>query len=179
MVGNLVRQRGFADAAAKLQRAYELVHQFHPKPHLYKAVVLYFLGEALEKGGKLSEAEVAHGRCLEIARQTVGWEHPHVPLVAVKRARLLTRLHRKEEAARLIAEVLEAEQKRYGKNHYFVANSMMLFADLYEELQDYPAQARMAGNALAIYDHTGGTKRRLFTASQRSLARATSAMRTK
>src|SRR5262249_20404739 len=52
-----IRDRGFADAAAKLQKAHDLIVALHPEPHLYKPVVLYFLAGALEKAGSIPEAE--------------------------------------------------------------------------------------------------------------------------
>jgi serine/threonine protein kinase len=173
---NRLRERGFAEAAKKLQTAYELTEQLHPEPHLYKSVALYFLAVALEKGGKLQEAEDKYRACLEDARDTVGWEHATVPMVAASRARLLIRLGKTEEANRLIAEVLEATANRFGKEHYFVANAMMTFADLYEELRDYPAQQRLASEAMEIYRHTGGPRRRLYQACSESIARATAAI---
>src|SRR5262249_7001239 len=142
-----VRQRGFADAAQKIQKAYELIEALHPEPHLYKPVVLYFLAGALEKAGNLQEAERTYGKCLEKSRETVGWEHLKVPLVAANRARLLVRLGKKEEADRLIADVMQAFSKRFGDKHYIVANALMTFADLYEQLKDYPAQERSARKA--------------------------------
>jgi tetratricopeptide (TPR) repeat protein/tRNA A-37 threonylcarbamoyl transferase component Bud32 len=173
--GSRARERGFADAAVKLQKAYGLIENLHPEPHLYKPVVLYFLAGTFEKGGRLSEAEAAYGKCLEEARVTVGWEHLKVPLVAANRARLLTRLGKKEEADRLVAEVMRAQVNRFGPGHYFVANALMTFADLYEELRDYPAQERTAAKALAIYRQTGGPRRRLYQPCNESLARAVAA----
>jgi serine/threonine protein kinase len=175
MLSKRVQTQGFVDAALKLQKAYDLIASLHPEPHLYKPVVLYFLAGALEKGGSIAEAEAAYAKCLEEARVTVGWEHMKVPLVAANRARLLTRLGKKEEANRLIAEVMRAQVSRFGEMHYFIANAMMTFADLYEELRDYPAQEQMAAKALAIYQHTGGAKRRLYQACNESLARALAA----
>jgi tetratricopeptide (TPR) repeat protein len=170
-----IRDRGFADAAAKLQKAHDLIAALHPEPHLYKPVVLYFLAGALEKAGSIAEAEAAYARCLDEARVAVGMEHQKVPLVAANRVRLLTRLGKKTDADRLIAEVMRAQVGRFGENHYFVANAMMTFADLYEELGDYPAQEEMARKALTIYERTGGPKRRLYRACQESLARALAA----
>jgi hypothetical protein len=172
MLSGGAREQGFADAAAKLRRAHELIENLHPEPHLYKPVVLYFLAGVLEKGGKLVEAEATYGRCLESARITVGWDHLKVPLVAANRARLLTRLGRSEAADQLVAEVMKAQEKRFGPGHYFVANALMTFADLYEELRNWPAQERMAARALAIYRQTGGPARRLYQASSESLSRA-------
>ncbi len=169
------RDRGFADAALKLQKAYDLIAALHPEPHLYKPVVLYFLAGALEKAGSIVQAEAAYAKCLAEAQLTVGWEHQKVPLVAANRARLMVRLGKKDEANRLIADVMRAQANRFGENHYFVANAMMTFVDLYEELGDYPAQEQMAAKALAIYRRTGGPKRRLYQACNDSLARAAAA----
>jgi tetratricopeptide (TPR) repeat protein/tRNA A-37 threonylcarbamoyl transferase component Bud32 len=177
MFSGRAREQGFADAAAKLRRAYDLVERLHPEPHLYKPVVLYFLGGALEKGGKLAEAEAAYGQCLEAARTTVGLDHLKVPLVAANRARLLTRLGKKADADRLVADVMRAQEKRFGPGHYFVANALMTFADLYEELRDCRVQERMAAKALTIYRQTGGPGRRLYEACNQSLARAVAANR--
>jgi serine/threonine protein kinase len=166
---------GFADAATKLRKAYKLIASLHPKPHLYKPLVLFFLAEALEKGESFQEAEAAYGECLEQARLSIGWEHVNIPLAAANRARLLARLGKKDEAKRLIADVMRAQASRFGETHYFVANAMMMFADLYEELGDYSAQEQMARRALAIYRQTGGSKRRLYKACNDSLARAVDA----
>jgi hypothetical protein len=102
-----------------------------------------------------------------------------VPLVASKRALLLTRLGKKEEADRLVAEVIRAQEKRYGPGHYHVANALMTFADLYEELRDFPAQERLATRARAIYRLTGGPRRRLYQACNESLARTVANQRAK
>jgi tetratricopeptide (TPR) repeat protein/tRNA A-37 threonylcarbamoyl transferase component Bud32 len=169
------REQGFAEAATKLRKAYELIEGLHPEPHLYKPVVLFFLAGTLEKGGKLAEAADTYGRCLEQARILVGWDHLKVPLVAANRARLLTRLGRKDEADRLVAQVMRAQEERFGPGHYFVANALMTFADLYEELRDFPAQEQAAAKALVIYRQTGGPKRRLYRACNESLARVASA----
>jgi tetratricopeptide (TPR) repeat protein len=170
-----LRDRGFGDAAAKLQKAHDLIAALHPEPHLYKPVVLYFLAGALEKAGSIADAAAAYGKCLEEARVSVGLEHQKVPLVAANYGRLLNRLGKKNEADRLVAEVMRAQAGRFGENHYFVANAMMTFADLYEELGDHPAHEQMARKALTIYQRTGGPKRRLYQACNDSLARAAKA----
>jgi tetratricopeptide (TPR) repeat protein/tRNA A-37 threonylcarbamoyl transferase component Bud32 len=179
VLGGRAREQGFADAAAKIRKAYGLIEGLHPEPHLYKPVVLFFLAIALEKGGKLAEAADAYGQCLEHSRLTVGWDHLKVPLVASKRALLLTRLGKKDEADRLVADVMRAQEKRFGPGHYHVANALMTFADLYEELRDFPAQERLAAKALAIYRLTGGPRRRLYQACNESLARTAANQRAK
>jgi serine/threonine protein kinase len=176
VVSGRMRERGFADAATKLQASYGLIEKLHPEPHLYKPVVLYFLAGALEKGGKLQAAEAAYGQCLEKASETVGWEHLKVPLVAAKRAEILIRLGKKDDAQRLIGDVMQAQVKRFGDKHYIVANALMTFADLYEKLKDYSNQEKTAARALEIYLQTGGPKRRLYKACNDSLAKATAAI---
>jgi serine/threonine protein kinase/tetratricopeptide (TPR) repeat protein len=171
-----LRERGFTSAVAKLEKAYELTERIHPEPHLYKAVALYFLADVLETAGRLTEAEAKYGQALEVARHTVGWEHGKVPMVAAKRARLLYRLGKKDQADRLITEVLQVQVKRFGEEHYFVANAMMTFADLYEELHDPSKQQEMASRAKEIYRKTGGTKRRLYEPCKKSLTRASVAI---
>jgi serine/threonine protein kinase/tetratricopeptide (TPR) repeat protein len=166
------RKRGFAEAATKLGQAYELIAALHPEPHLYKPVTLYFLAGALEKAGKLAEAESRYRQCLDMASLVVGLEHLKVPLVASNRARLLCRLGKKDQADLLITKVIDAHIRRYGEKHYYVANACMTFADLYEELGDYRGQEKMAGQAWAIYRQSGGPKRRLYQACADSVAKA-------
>jgi tetratricopeptide (TPR) repeat protein/tRNA A-37 threonylcarbamoyl transferase component Bud32 len=172
LLGGGAKKRAFEDAAAKIQRAYELIEALHPEPHLYKPVALYFLAGALEKAGHLKEAEATYRKCLEKSQETVGLGHLKVPLVAANRARLLIQLGKGAEAQHLIDEVVAAQINRFGTNHYIVANALMTFADLYEELKDYSHQEQMAKKALEIYDRTGGPRRRLYKACNDSLARA-------
>jgi serine/threonine protein kinase len=171
------REQGFAAAAADFQRAYDLTDQLHPEQHLYKGVALFFLANVLEKAGRLAEAEAKYGECLEIGRLTVGWEHSKVPLVAAHQARVLIHLGKRKEANALIAKVLEAQERRFGKGHYFVANAMMTFADLFAELRDYPAQEHMARGALAIYEQTGGSKRRLYEHCKKAIQQASAGLK--
>jgi serine/threonine protein kinase len=139
--------------------------------HFYLAMALYFLADNLEKLGDVSSAEKCYLECLDIARQTVGFEHQIVSFTVLRNyARLLARLGRRGEAESWLRTFRLAWEGRYGKGDFQLANFLMTCADLFEEWGVAPAHETVCREARALYDRYGGPRFRLYTECLNSLA---------
>jgi hypothetical protein len=159
-------------AIAHWRKCQELIKGL-PQTEFYSAIVTCALAETLETAGSLEEAEKAYRDGKDQVARTAGLFHTKYPIVAKFYARLLYRVGKKEAAARLFADVLQAMKDRYRAEHFHVANAMVWFARFYEDEKDYAQQAFYARGALAIYQQTGGSKRRMYAECKELLERAT------
>jgi tetratricopeptide (TPR) repeat protein len=129
---------------------------------LYYAQALFFLGEACIQRGRHAEAAEHLGTSLDVVRRSVGFQHPKVPYVAHQYANALRLLGRLPEARATFDEVTAAVAGRYGKGHYVYANALVHHGH-FLLISRRPADAEVKfREALAVYDRTGGRRRKLY-----------------
>jgi serine/threonine protein kinase/tetratricopeptide (TPR) repeat protein len=98
--------------------------------HPYVALMRFELADDLENSGDLRQAEGLYRNCIQIARDTMGLQHPRAIAPVNKLAHLLYQKKDgsgKEEARRLLTEFREARQKRFGNDHRQTIEATALF----------------------------------------------------
>jgi len=148
----LVRTVSFSSAETQFQECLKIANDAIGERHLLAAVYL-FLAETQAKAEKDEAAEESYKKALDVIQESVGYQHQMAPLVVKGYAGFLARKGRLPEAKSVFEEVLKAHLDRFGPNHFFVAQAKMTYADFLEEQGLFAEQAKVAREALAIYEH--------------------------
>ena len=98
----------------------------------------------------------------------MGLEHPKAIVLVSNYASLLGRRGKRPQAEKLYEELLDAQQARFGANHFFVANVLTAYADFLAQ-HDEDRCEQMLRWAMLIYRDSGGPRRRYFTTALASL----------
>jgi tetratricopeptide (TPR) repeat protein len=91
-----------------------------------------------------------------------GLSHPRAGIAVNSLARLLSRTQRAGEADRLLKELLDDHQKRFGPDHFLVADAMMEKSYVLRDRGDVTGERRTLEEALAIYSKSDRARGRLY-----------------
>ena len=142
----------FSKAEANFDECLNIADGALGERHLLAAVHL-FSAETQANARKDEAAEESYKKALDVIQESVGYQHQMAPLVVKGYAGFLARKGRLPEAKSVFEEVLKAHLDRFGPNHFFVAQAKMTYADFLEEQGLFAEQAKVAREALAIYEH--------------------------
>jgi serine/threonine protein kinase/Tfp pilus assembly protein PilF len=135
--------------------------------HAYVALVLHELARTFEKNRRDDEAERYYRDCLSIARE-YGLEHPKTTILLGNFCLLLQRRGKRAEAEQLLEEALEARIQRHGRNHFSVADVLLIHAQLLDRPTESSRRKQLLRESLAIHcGITGAPRRTLGTCLKR------------
>jgi tetratricopeptide (TPR) repeat protein len=136
----------------------------------YRCLPLLLKARALELQKADSKAETVYDECIRVLESSVGLEHLKAIYVTKAAASLKVRLGKKEEAEKLFDKAINSLKDRFGENHFYVANAMMIYSDALKDWKDINGMKEQSRKAREIYEKTGATKRKLYQACLKNLA---------
>jgi len=156
------KERRLAQAIERLSRARDRLAVGKGTNQLYYSLSLLFLGEAFVQRGQWKEAAGQLETSLAVGARSVGYQHSKVQYVAHEYARALRHLGQQEKGRAVFAEVVGAVAKRYGKGHFLYANALMHRGNFLRDCRQFAEAEATFREALAIYQKTGGRKRKYY-----------------
>jgi tetratricopeptide (TPR) repeat protein len=129
------RAKRYPEAVASLKKCLAMSRKLL-KEHLYVAVALYELAITYEKWEQHKEAADYSRQCLDMVRNTVGYEHPWAILPVKASARSLSRNRRYPEGEALYREVVARRRERFGERHSWVAEALVEWAKYIDTHQE-------------------------------------------
>jgi tetratricopeptide (TPR) repeat protein len=130
-----------SEALPYYRRALELCRQMYDEPHWWTAIVLHHLADALRLQGALDDAEPMAVEALAMYRDHPDWtahEYQHAASVV---GHILIARGRAAEAADLVHEIIEVEQRREPPNPSGLSSTLAQFGLALLDLQTVEAAA--------------------------------------
>jgi tetratricopeptide (TPR) repeat protein/tRNA A-37 threonylcarbamoyl transferase component Bud32 len=159
------------DPVAKFKESLDLIGRSLGETHPYNALVLHELARHLEKKKDDKGAEKYYRQCLDVAEASgIGFGHPRVGIAVSSLAGLLGRTGRAAEGDRLFEKLLDAHRKRFGPDHFLVADALTEQAIVLHNRNDLAGEARALGDAVAIYRKGDRLRGRLCATALNNLA---------
>jgi tetratricopeptide (TPR) repeat protein/tRNA A-37 threonylcarbamoyl transferase component Bud32 len=134
-----------------LKEALEITRLLIGDEHPYVTIARAELGLTLGKWGKKEEAEECDRHCLNIAKNTKGYDHPRIAQHTRYLADLLVRKQAYHDGVELFEELLRRRKENYGDDHRLVADTLADFGQFVGENAKLEEAERLLREALKIF----------------------------
>jgi tetratricopeptide (TPR) repeat protein len=139
---------------------------------LLPGIPQFFLAESLAARGEWKKAAKVYQDCLDQLERTVGLGQTRARYLTRRYARTLFLLGQEKQAHRHFSRLLDAVESRHEAGHWHYANTLMEYADFLRECRQWAKVVQVCEKALAIYERTGGPRRKLYRHCRETLALA-------
>jgi tetratricopeptide (TPR) repeat protein len=154
--------RNHTAGANKLEEGIRVLKTTLHDDHPYLALFYGQLGDTYAAAKRDDLAEEAFRKCFEIIHKYNCMDFPRVTLAVSFYAPVLCRRNESGKAEELFHELISTQERKFGREHFFVADARVEYSVLLRQLNKPEREAEELDKALAIYRKNNNPPRRGF-----------------